>query len=91
MIFAKKEVRYAGESKISYFNLFTHVLRILRGLRKKIFFVSIFYIIFLILFYVNTNRILPLILNILLFITRPIFLKGMPSNYLSLINNVKII
>ena len=98
MIFAKKEVRYAGESKMSYFNLFTHVLRILCGLRKKIFCISIFYIIFLMLLYVNTNRILFLILilylillNILLFIARPIFLKGMPSNYLNLINNVKIV
>jgi len=96
LTFAKKEMRYAGESKMSYFNLFTHVLRILCGLRKKIFFVSMFYIIFLILLYVNTNRILLLILilylillNILLFIARPIFLKGIPSNYLDLINNVK--
>ena len=96
MTFAKKEMRYAGESKMSYFNLFTHVLRILCGLRKKIFFVSMFYIIFLILLYANTNRVLLLILilylillNILLFIARPIFLKDIPSNYLNLINNVK--
>lgn len=98
MIFAKKETRYAGESKMSYFNLFLHILRILCSLRKKIFFVSIFYIIFLILFYVNTNKILFLILilylivlNILLFIARIIFIKEIPSNYLDLINNVKVI
>ena len=98
MIFAKKEMRYTGESKMSYFNLFTHVLRILCGLRKKIFFVSTFYIIFLILLYVNTNKVLLLILilylillNIILFIAQPIFLKGIPSNYLNLINNIKII
>ena len=98
MIFAKKEMRYTGESKMSYFNLFTHVLRILCGLRKKIFFVSTFYIIFLILLYVNTNKVFLLILilylillNIILFIAQPIFLKGIPSNYLNLINNIKII
>lgn len=38
MIFAKKEMRYAGQSKMSYFNLFTHVIRILSVLRKKNFF-----------------------------------------------------
>ena len=98
MIFAKKEMRYAGQSKMSYFNLFTHVIRILSVLRKKIFFNSFFYIIFLILLYIYTNKILLLILilylillNILLFIAQSIFFKEIPSNYLNLINNVKII
>jgi hypothetical protein len=98
MIFAKKEMRYAGQSKMSYFNLFTHVIRILSVLRKKIFFNSFFYIIFLILLYICTNKILLLILilylillNILLFIAPSIFFKEIPSNYLNLINNVKII
>ena len=97
MIFAKKEMRYAGQSKMSYFNLFTHVIRILSVLKKKIFFNSIFYIIFLILLYIYTNKILLLILilylillNILLFIAQSIFFKEIPSNYLNLINNVKI-
>ena len=98
MIFAKKEMRYAGQSKMSYFNLFTHVIRILSVLKKKIFFNSFFYIIFLILLYIYTNKILLLILilylillNILLFIAQSIFFKEIPSNYLNLINNVKII
>ena len=98
MIFAKKEMRYAGQSQMSYFNLFTHVIRILSVLRKKIFFNSFFYIIFLILLYIYTNKILLLILilylillNILLFIAQSIFFKEIPSNYLNLINNVKII
>jgi hypothetical protein len=98
MIFAKKETIYARVSKMSYFNLFLHILRILCSLRKKIFFVSIFYIIFLILFYISTNKIFLLILilylvvlNILLFIARIIFIKEIPSNYLDLINNVKVI
>ena len=98
MIFAKKEMRYAGQSKMSYFNLFTHVIRILSVLREKIFFNSFFYIIFLILLYIYTNKILLLILilylillNILLFIAQSIFFKEIPSNYLNLINNVKII
>ena len=98
MIFAKKEMRYAGQSKMSYFNLFIHVIRILSVLRKKIFFNSFFYIIFLISLYIYTNKILLLILilylillNILLFIAQSIFFKEIPSNYLNLINNVKII
>lgn len=98
MIFAKKEMRYAGESKMSYFNLFTHVIRILCVLREKIFLNSMFYLIFLILLFISTNKIFLLILilylvllNILLFIARPIFLNEIPSNYLDLIKNVKII
>ena len=48
MVFAKKEMRYAGKSKMSYLNLFTHVIRILCVLRMKIFFNSILYLILLI-------------------------------------------
>jgi hypothetical protein len=98
MIFAKKEMRYAGQSKMSYLNLFTHIIRILCVLREKIFFNSMFYLIFLILLYINKNKILLLILilylillNILLFIAKSIFLKEILSNYSDLIKNVKII
>ena len=98
MIFAKKEMRYAGQSKMSYLNLFTHIIRILCVLREKIFFNSMFYLIFLILLYINKNKILLLILilylillNILLFIAKSIFLKEIPSNYSDLIKNIKII
>lgn len=94
-IYAKKEVRYVGLSKMSYLNLIIHAIRILCVLRKKIFINSIIYTILFILSFIAVNKIFFLILilylillNIFLLVLQPVFQKKIPLNYLNLIKNI---
>jgi len=43
-IFASKEKRYLGDSKMNYYKLFQHWLRILLPFKKRVFFIALFYL-----------------------------------------------
>jgi len=43
-IFAPKEKRYLGDSKMNYYKLFQHWLRILLPFKKRVFFITLFYL-----------------------------------------------
>jgi len=93
-IYAKKESRYFGKSKMNYFKLFLHSLKILSVFRKRIILISsIYLVIFLYLFIkINILLIIFLILIILNLAINILYLnlrKSKPKNYLDLIKNIK--
>jgi hypothetical protein len=92
-VYARKEVRYFGKSKMNYFKLFLHSLKILSVFRKRIILISLLYL--LIFFYLFTVPLfiffvlIILILNLVINILHLNLIKSKPKNYLDLIKNIK--
>lgn len=89
-IYAKRQKRFFGTSKVSFFSLFVHSFRVIANFQTKILLTSIFYIIILIYLYDKNNNLfflsftfLIIFFNVLLIFVRKKFLNNIckPKNF----------
>jgi hypothetical protein len=97
-VFAKRKKRFFGKSKISFFGLIFHSLRIVTVFRKEIFFRSFIIILFFLLldhfyknmiFFIIINLII--LINVIILIHESTFKKNDLNNLKSLIKNINVI
>jgi len=93
-MFAKKENRYAGLSSMNLLKLMNHALRVIVVFRHKIFFnLSLYNILFLIIFKINFWGLFSIILSFCFVIINYGYYfkekKKIPNNFLSSIKNIK--